>query len=464
MPLVRVKGTFEQAVVATGMALTVGLVLAALIAVGPTVAASSSSQSAPGKAKVELNFWNWWDTWRTDIMNDVIANFEKEYPWIKVNNLVQPWSGRESKVVTAFAAGTPPDILMATRAEVINLADQRLITPFTPFIKKYGLDLSIFFRSEIDAFRWEGEIWTLPFPTVSGNDDFYVYNRTLFEEAGLPANTPPRTWSELAAAGRKLTKKRPDGRIAQLGLRWTGPQFFPLLYSNNGTFLSSSLRTATFDSPEGADTLRYMVEYVKEVNGGVAGQDQVSRDAGGGWGDPFYRGMEAIFFENVSVFSAIQQKAPPGFSWGVGLMPYNDKNPKAKSTGIAGMRFGWGYVIPASLPKEKQEAAYLFVQYLTTRKEGSGYFALKMGRPSPVIDFNRDPEFLKINPNWGQVLLALETDVVFPAVPGFDKMYDTARAVIDQALAGQLAPETALKQGAEEVQKLLNKYWSTRKR
>lgn len=118
------------------------VVLAILVTASGTMAtASTAPSSAPnppagGRPKIELNFWNWWDTWRTDIMNEVIASFEKEYPWIKINNQVQPWSGRESKVVAAFAAGTPPDILMATRAEVINLADQGLITPFTPFIKK----------------------------------------------------------------------------------------------------------------------------------------------------------------------------------------------------------------------------------------------------------------------------------------------------------------------------------------
>jgi maltose-binding protein MalE len=77
---------------------------------------------------------------------------------------------------------------------------------------------------------------------------------------------------------------------------------------------------------------------------------------------------------------------------------------------------------------------------------------------------NRNPEFLKSNPNWPQVLLALDTDVVFPAVPGFDKMYNAARAAVDRALAGDLAAEVALKQGAEEVQKLLSQYWSSRKR
>ncbi|MGE5481456.1 MAG: hypothetical protein ACM3VX_00930, partial [Bacteroidota bacterium] len=79
---------------------------------------------------------------------------------------------------------------------------------------------------------------------------------------------------------------------------------------------------------------------------------------------------------------------------------------------------------------------------------GSGYFALKMGRPSPVIDFNRNPQILKSNPNWPQVLLALDTDVVFPAVPGFDKMYNAARAAVDRALAGVVAAEVAIKQVA----------------
>lgn len=62
--------------------------------------AASSSQKP-----VTIAFWNWWDGEREAYMKQVIASFEKEYPWIKVDSRIQSWDGFTAKIITAFAAG-----------------------------------------------------------------------------------------------------------------------------------------------------------------------------------------------------------------------------------------------------------------------------------------------------------------------------------------------------------------------
>ncbi len=66
-----------------------------------------------------------------------------------------------------------------------------------------------------------------------------IYNKKLLQEAGF--NQPPKTWDELVAMAPKLTKKNPDGTIAQYGFAflsgWDSAVVHPylaLLHSNGG--------------------------------------------------------------------------------------------------------------------------------------------------------------------------------------------------------------------------------------
>ena len=44
--------------------------------------------------KVKLTFWHWWGGKREPLMEQIIADFEAEYPWIEVEQVVQPWDRR----------------------------------------------------------------------------------------------------------------------------------------------------------------------------------------------------------------------------------------------------------------------------------------------------------------------------------------------------------------------------------
>lgn len=168
--------------------------------------------------EVVIEFWNWWGVQREPLMNEIIAEFEAENPGVKINSVVQGWDRREEIVLTAMASGDPPEVMMSSRAEIVRFASEGLIVPITQYVEADGLDLNAFYPSEIKTMWWEGELYSMPMPTAGGETSLYVYNKGMFEEAGLDPEAPPATWQELWDISDDLSKFADDGSIQQMAI------------------------------------------------------------------------------------------------------------------------------------------------------------------------------------------------------------------------------------------------------
>src|SRR5690606_18633058 len=369
-------------------------------------------------------------------------------------------------VLTAMAGGEPPEIMMATRAEIVRFAAEGLIVPITKYVEEDGLDLSAFYPSEIETMWWNGELYSMPMPTAGGETSFYVYNKTLFAEHGLDPENPPATWQELWAASEVLNQRSGnviDLMAADIGV--SGNAFLSWLYTNNGALYSEDLRSVTFNSPEGVETLQWMYDYGKTLYGGVENHiDFMAQTTGESAENPLFQGRQAIQFPNVSIFGHLATFAPD-LDYGVALRPYNADNPDARSQGIAPLGFGWGYVIPAGLSPEAERAAYDFVRRITYDMgedvKGGCWFMQEQARPSPLIACNEDPVFYELNPNWDNVKAALEADIALPIVPPQSQIQSFITEYVDLAMFGELSPQEALDLAAEESQAVLDAYWSS---
>jgi multiple sugar transport system substrate-binding protein len=417
--------------------------------------------------QITLDFWNWWGVAREPLINEIIVQFNEEYPNVTINNVVQGWDRRAEVVLTAMASGDAPEVMMATRQEIVRFAAEGLIVPITAYVEEAGLDLSAYYPSELETMYWDGELYTLPMPTAGGETSLYVYNKALFEEAGLDPENPPKTWQELWDASTALTQLSDDGVLEAMAIDVgvTGNDFLSWLYTNNGSLYSDDLRTVTFNSPEGIATLEWMVNYVNEFYGGVESRaDFMAQTTGETADHPFFQLRQFMWLSNVSVFGHLQNIAPD-LAYGVGLRPYNAENPDAKSQGIAPLGFGWGYVIPTGLDPETERAAYNFVQRLTYDMgedvKGACWFMQQQARPSPLIECNEDPAFYELNPAWDNVKAALESDVALPIVPPQSRILDTLNQYVELAFFGDMSPEEALNTAAAEAQAILDEYWSS---
>jgi multiple sugar transport system substrate-binding protein len=120
--------------------------------------------------------------------------------------------------------------------------------------------------SAVDGSSSQGHVYG--FPTEI---DTYAlnYNKRLFQEAGVA--DAPKTWADLEAAARKLTKTDATGAITQQGFGlitgWDAGVVHPwlsMLWSDGGEFLAPDFKQAAFNSTAGLDALGLYQRLINE--------------------------------------------------------------------------------------------------------------------------------------------------------------------------------------------------------
>jgi multiple sugar transport system substrate-binding protein len=101
---------------------------------------------------------------------------------------------------------------------------------------------------------------TIGFPAVVDNLAL-IYNKTVFDKAGVDYPTADWSWDDFRAAAKKLTDPSTDTygyAYSVVESEETTWQFWPHLWQNGGEILSDDSKTATFDSQAGIDALTFL--------------------------------------------------------------------------------------------------------------------------------------------------------------------------------------------------------------
>src|SRR5690242_10336248 len=180
------------------------LVLASTLGLGlAACSAGGNSDSGPVSLSVLTGFTG------SDrpAYENLITEFNKTHPKIKVTMDIQPWDSIAQKLPSAWATGQAPDI--ATPSYDPNAIFQYTKTNSALDLGAAGVDSSAFPKSVADAFSYQGKTYAVP---ANMADMALFYNKKLLADAGIDA--PPATGDELIADVKKLTKA--DG--SQYGL------------------------------------------------------------------------------------------------------------------------------------------------------------------------------------------------------------------------------------------------------
>lgn len=180
--------------------------------------------------------------------------FSVRYPHIRVEVIIGPGGiiDMEQKLQTMAAAGVPPDVYVNVRP-ASKFARLGLHTNLSPFIRRDRFDTRQFPEKVFEWFaRYQGDVYGLPV-YMHAESATLIYNRTLFQEAGLPEppaqwGDPRWTWDAFVDAARRLTKAGPGGVPAQVGVDTLAyPVHLPAFW--NATWVAPDLKTATCDTP-----------------------------------------------------------------------------------------------------------------------------------------------------------------------------------------------------------------------
>ncbi|WP_369257527.1 sugar ABC transporter substrate-binding protein [Streptomyces sp. R35] len=184
------------------MAVALGSVLAlTATACGDDGSGSAGDKGNEGSGKGEITFWDNNGGVRTDVWKEIIKDFEKKYPDIKVNYVGVPAASVQSKYDTAIQGGGLPDVGGVGTAMLAEVAAQGALEPLDSRLTKSSLNgkLSANFLASVKAAGGDGKTYTVP---TSANNGTLWYRTDLFTAAGLDA---PTTWTKFYAAADKLT-------------------------------------------------------------------------------------------------------------------------------------------------------------------------------------------------------------------------------------------------------------------
>ena len=241
-----------------------------------------------------------------DYINGVIAEFETMHPGVTVNWVDLPDGGFPDKFFASIAAGQAPDVVN------LNTSRMRLAVKEDALVnlseRATPEQLSIYFPSLLDSSSVGGSVYALPWyqaPTI------LMYNKSIFEQAGLDPETPPTTYEEAIQMAKTI-------REATF-LEGIAPLPFPedWLVQNGVDILSADGLEPAFNTPEGVAALQ---TYVDAVQSRAVSQDAINFDYQKAIGD-FAGGQDAMLVTGPQFLRTVQSDGPEVYA-NLGLAPY----------------------------------------------------------------------------------------------------------------------------------------------
>ncbi|HDM69847.1 MAG: ABC transporter substrate-binding protein [Thermotoga sp.] len=399
--------------------------------------------------KVEIVFWhNMSNPVDKKSIEESVQKFNETHPNIHVKVVLVPGSETEiTKLMTAVAAGTGPDVYYLDRFTVAQRAYQGVLECIEDYLVQLGVDVEAlkqkFFKFAIEEATYNGKLYALPWDT---DVRVLYYNKKLFREAGLDPDKPPVTIEELDEYAEKLTKMK-GNRIEQLGfIPWFGQGWhYTWGWAFGGKFYDPKTQKLVFaEDPKIIESFKWQKKYADKY--GMKNIGAFASAYSGANLNPFLAGKLAMVVDGNWFLAQIRTFAPKDFEYGIAPIPYPPYG-EANSTWAG----GWSLVIPkgAKHPKEAAE----FILYMAT--EGQIKYAIDTAH-LPTYKAGV-PELIKKDPMQKHFAELLPTAHCRPVIPVGALLWDKLTEARDYILYGQKTVEQALKDAEEEVQKELDK-------
>lgn len=157
-------------------------------------------------AATEITFWHSMQGALGERVNELVTEFNKSQSDYTVNAVFKGSYGESMNAgIAAFRAGNAPDILQVFEVGTATMMYAKgAIMPVQEMSEKVGdpININDFIGAVAGYYASpEGKLVSMPF---NSSTPVFYYNKDAFKKAGLDPEKPPRTWEEVAEAGKKL--------------------------------------------------------------------------------------------------------------------------------------------------------------------------------------------------------------------------------------------------------------------
>jgi multiple sugar transport system substrate-binding protein len=411
------------------------LALAAL-SIGVAACSDDDDKGDSGSGgTVEIKFWHGQTQEVAALLEDLIEEFNSTHPNIKVS---KDSGGVNSdrmlqKVTAGLQAGNYPDVAYIYGSDLANLAKSDKLLDLTD--QKSDIDWDAYFPAAQQAATVDGRVRA--FPALIDNLAV-VYNKKIFDDAGVAHPNDDWTWDDFRATAAKLND--PDKGIA--GFAWPGTgdedttwRYWPLLWQQGGDILAEDGESVGFDTPEGEAALQQIAD--------MAGDGSIYIDNSAG-----SERMQQLFASGKMAMTIAGPWSLPEFVDGkidYGVVPLPSFG--GDHTTIAGPDT-WAVFDNGDA---KSKAAVEFVSWLTAPKQQLRWLPEAGSLPTrnDLADLPGYPAYEKSLPELDKFVDNLELARIRPTVAEYPQISQAIGKAIASVLQGKSSPADALSEAAD---------------
>ncbi len=375
-----------------------------------------------------------WETYNDDehpVFKEIVAQFEQGHPGVTIDVIRLPFAGAEPKIMTALTTRTEPDIARVDVSFLAKLAHKNALLPLDDRVsEEFQADIV---PVALASCRYRGRLWGIPDQT---NGLCLFYNRDLFRAAGLDPDSPPETWDELIACGKRLTNR--DEGVFGIGLSNSLWWSLPFFYTHGATFLSDDGRHCLLNSAEGVKAFQLKVDMhtTHGIEGGAWRAGGIIHDLG------FQNGRYAMILNGPWAVESLKRT---GIDFGVALIP---AGPAGTHTNVGGNDL----VVFRST--KSPDVATEFLTFVAS-EETQRMWAKRLGQV-PVNQRAFDAITSEEHPHLAVFVEQMRTAIPRPQTPFYPDMENLMNPEMQAALDNTKTVKAALDAAVAEIDKLLN--------
>jgi multiple sugar transport system substrate-binding protein len=310
-----------------------------------------------------------------------------------------------------------------------EFASQKWLMDMSPYVETRKDEV---IEATLETVNYDGKYWGMPQQT----DAALLYYRT------DQVDEVPATWQEVyEVAGQN------DGIVYQ-GAPYEGLtcDFLEIAFAAGGQVLSEDGKTAVIDSPENVAALQFMVDGVKNgiaANGVTTYMEEESRR--------YFESGKATFMRNWPYAYALGEAKGSKVKGKFTVAPF----PVFENGGTAGILGGHNQVI--SVYSENPGGALKWIDYVTGTENQKAQM-LNASQSSTLTATYDDKEIQKKYAFAEQLRDAISQAKARPVSPVYPQISQAIYKNVNEALAGRVPPEDALKTAQTQMQQALETF------
>ncbi len=409
-------------------------------------------------AATEIVFWHSMEGALGDQVKDLVKEFNESQSDYEVKATYKGSYGESMNAgIAAFRGGNAPDILQVFEVGTATMMHAAgAIKPIQEMSEEVDdpIDPDDFLGAVASYYSSsEGKLISMPF---NSSTPVFYYNKDLFEEAGLDPDSPPKTWEEVAEAGKKL---RDSG--AKCGYTTSWPAWVQL--ETFGAW--HNIPYATEDNGFGGLDARLQIDqplYVQHMDF-LADMSEDGTFSYGGRGDDanslFTSGKCGMFTGSSGNRANIIKTGD--FEFGTSSLPYHDDQEGAPQNSIIGGASLWVF---AKKSDDVYKGVTSFFKFLSSPEKSAQWHQQTGYVPVTKAGYEetKDAGYYDENPGSDVAVKQLDattTEFSRGVRLGYlPQIRDAEEGVMEDIFSGKIGAEEGLKKMVKRSNELLERF------